>query len=80
MFYFICRIYRETWGVLIACVVKFVYNETRGKFMLESFSDYISTGILLILVSGAFYLVLRMFLHHRRQRLIEEEIEYYQEW
>lgn len=48
--------------------------------MLESFSDYISTGILLILVFGAFYLVLRMFLHHRTQRLIEEEIEYYQEW
>ncbi len=48
--------------------------------MLESFSDYISTGILLVLVGASLYLVMRMFLHHRRQRLIEEEIEYYQEW
>ena len=48
--------------------------------MLESFSDYISTGILLVLVGVSLYLVMSMFLHHRRQRLIEEEIEYYQEW
>ncbi len=48
--------------------------------MLESFSDYISTGILLLMVIAAIYLVLRMFLYHRRQRLIDEEIEYYQEW
>jgi len=48
--------------------------------MLESLSDYISTGLLLAMVIAAMVFVLRMFLHHRRQRLIEEEIEYYQEW
>jgi hypothetical protein len=48
--------------------------------MLESFSDYISTGLLLVMVIAAMVFVFRMFLHHRRQRLIEEEIEYYQEW
>lgn len=76
----LCVLCHQTWGELVARGVKIVYNETRGKFMLESFSDYISTGILLILVGASLYLVLRMFLHHRRQRLIEEEIEYYQEW
>ena len=48
--------------------------------MLESFSDYISTGLLVILVGASLTMDFRMFLHHRRQRLIEEEIEYYQEW
>ena len=48
--------------------------------MLESVSDYIATGVLIVLLIGTLAFVLRMFLHHRTKRLIEEEIEYYQEW
>ena len=46
--------------------------------MLESVSDYIATGVLIVLLIGTLAFVLRMFLHHRTKRLIEEEIEYYQ--
>ena len=48
--------------------------------MLESVSDYIATGVMIVLFIGTLAFVLRMFLHHRTKRLIEEEIEYYQEW
>lgn len=48
--------------------------------MIESFSDLISFAVLLMIVSISFVLVLRVFFHHRTQKLIEEEIEYYQEW
>ena len=48
--------------------------------MLESVSDYIASGVLIVLLIGTLAFVLRMFLHHRTKRLIEEEIEYYQEW
>jgi hypothetical protein len=58
----------------------FDYNGLRGFIMIESFSDYISAGILALLLVGVIVLILRLFFHHRRQKLIEEEIEYYQEW
>ena len=48
--------------------------------MIESFSDYIATGVLIGLLGLAFYVVLRVFLSFRRERMIEEEIEYYQDW
>ena len=48
--------------------------------MIESFSDYISTGLLILLLGTVLVLIGRLFFRHRKQRLIEEEIEYYQEW
>lgn len=48
--------------------------------MIENFNDYISAGILLILVLIALGVTIRVFVMQRRQRLIDEEIEYYQEW
>ncbi len=48
--------------------------------MMESFNDYISMALLVILASMSLYVLLRMFFIHRAQRLQEEEIEYYQEW
>jgi hypothetical protein len=48
--------------------------------MIESFSDYIASGVLIGLLILAFSVVLRVFLSFRQERLIEEEIEYYQDW
>lgn len=48
--------------------------------MMESFNDYISMAILVILATLSLYALLRMFFVHRAKRLQEEEIEYYQEW
>jgi hypothetical protein len=48
--------------------------------MIESFSDYISTSVLIALLGLAFYVVFRVFLSFRQERMIEEEIEYYQDW
>lgn len=48
--------------------------------MIESFSDYIATGVLMAFVVVALFVVARLFLAHRQRRLMEEEIEYYQDW
>lgn len=48
--------------------------------MLESFNDYISMAALIILLGLSLYVLLRMFFIHREKRLLEEEIEYYQDW
>lgn len=48
--------------------------------MMESFNDYISMVILVILLGLSLYTILRMFVVHRAKRLQEEDIEYYQEW
>lgn len=48
--------------------------------MIESFNDWISVVILSALMLVTLISVLRLFFRHRQQKLIEEEIEYYQEW
>lgn len=48
--------------------------------MIESFNDWISMIVLLIIMTLTLVAVLRIFFRHRQQKLIEEEIEYYQEW
>lgn len=55
-------------------------NKGRNSHMIESFNDYISMAILLVLLTVSLYALLRMFFVHRAMRLQEEEIEYYQDW
>ena len=48
--------------------------------MIESFSDLIASAVIILLLMAAIGVIGRLFLTHRQQRLIEEEIEYYQDW
>jgi hypothetical protein len=48
--------------------------------MIESINDLISLLMIVILFIGLGYLILRDFIHHRRRKVMEEEIEYYKEW
>ena len=48
--------------------------------MIESFNDWIALVILVGLMGASAYLVLKVFFYHRQKKLIEEEIEYYQDW
>jgi hypothetical protein len=48
--------------------------------MIESMNDLISILLIAVLFIGFGYLILREFIHHRRRKVMEEEIEYYKEW
>jgi|GEM_PF-893487 hypothetical protein len=48
--------------------------------MISSVNDFLSLAIIGVIVLAALFLVLRSFYIYRRKRLIEEEIEYYEEW
>jgi len=48
--------------------------------MIENMNDLISLALITILFMGFGYLNLRNFIHHRRRKVMEEEIEYYKEW
>lgn len=48
--------------------------------MISSVNDFLSLAFVGIIVLTALFLALRSFYIHRRKRLIEEEIEYYEEW
>jgi hypothetical protein len=61
--------------------VYFAYNTVRGdETMIESMNDLISILLIAVLFVGFGYLILREFIHHRRRKVMEEEIEYYKEW
>jgi hypothetical protein len=48
--------------------------------MIENMNDLVSLGMTALLFLGFAYLILRDFIHHRRRKVMEEEIEYYKEW
>lgn len=48
--------------------------------MIENMSDLVSLLMIALLFVGFGYLILRDFIHHRRRKVMEEEIEYYKEW
>ncbi len=48
--------------------------------MIETMNDLISLLMIAILFVGLGYFLLRDFIHHRRRKVMEEEIEYYKEW
>lgn len=48
--------------------------------MIESFSEWISMWVVGSLLAISLFVMLRVFFYHRRVRLQEEEIEYYQDW
>jgi hypothetical protein len=48
--------------------------------MIENINDMVSLAMIVILFLGFGYLILRDFIHHRRRKVMEEEIEYYKEW
>lgn len=48
--------------------------------MIESFSEWISMLVVGSLLAISLFVMLRVFFSHRRVRLQEEEIEYYQDW
>ena len=48
--------------------------------MVGSVNDFLSLASIGVIVVAALYLILRGIYLRRRKRLIEEEIEYYEEW
>ena len=48
--------------------------------MIENLNDVLSAFLIVFLVVFALALNLSLFMHHRKKRIIQEEIEYYKEW
>ena len=48
--------------------------------MIENLNDALSAVLIVVAVVFALVLNLRLFMHHRKKRIIQEEIEYYKEW
>lgn len=48
--------------------------------MIENINDLISLLILIAISFAGLIAFFRVFIHHRKRRLIEKEIEYYKEW
>jgi hypothetical protein len=67
-------------SINIELVESFLYNTNRGYVMIESFSEWISMLVVGSLLAISLFVMLRVFFYHRRVRLQEEEIEYYQDW
>ncbi len=64
----------------IESYLKVEYNGARGKAMIENLNDALSAFLIIFSVVFALVLNLRLFMHHRKKRIIQEEIEYYKEW
>ncbi|MEI7667929.1 MAG: hypothetical protein WCI62_02900 [Erysipelotrichaceae bacterium] len=48
--------------------------------MIENLNDMISMVILVVLVLLILAANIRLSMHHRQRKLIQEEIDYYKEW